>query len=99
MQEDPAADATTEGSKALAILHEKWPVQGKVEFDGYAASYRPGILPDVLRCLTFTVLPREKVSFRKAYSLKRIRVINLACSCATFLSVAWARASRDVNRC
>lgn len=60
-QEDTAADDTRKGSKVLAIMDEKWPVQGKVEFDNYAASYRPGVLPDVLRSLTFEILPREKV--------------------------------------
>ncbi|KAK8785138.1 hypothetical protein V5799_008497 [Amblyomma americanum] len=38
-----------------------WPSKGKLEFDKYAASYKPGILPDVLHDVSFVVLPREKV--------------------------------------
>ncbi|XP_077523219.1 multidrug resistance protein mrp-7-like [Amblyomma americanum] len=37
-----------------------WPSKGKLEFDKYAASYKPGILPDVLHDVSFVVLPREK---------------------------------------
>ncbi|CAN7974829.1 unnamed protein product, partial [Ixodes persulcatus] len=33
---------------------QEWPSLGKVEFDSFAASYRPQILPDVLRCVSFT---------------------------------------------
>uniref|UniRef100_A0A6B0VDX7 Putative abctransporter n=2 Tax=Ixodes ricinus TaxID=34613 RepID=A0A6B0VDX7_IXORI len=40
---------------------QDWPSQGKVEFDSFAASYRPQILPDVLRCVSFTVEPMQKV--------------------------------------
>ncbi|CAN7975064.1 unnamed protein product [Ixodes persulcatus] len=40
---------------------QEWPSQGKVEFDSFAASYRPQILPDVLRCVSFTVEPMQKV--------------------------------------
>ncbi|XP_042143005.1 ATP-binding cassette sub-family C member 2 [Ixodes scapularis] len=39
----------------------EWPQEGKVEFQSYAASYNPGILPDVLKGITFTVQPSEKV--------------------------------------
>lgn len=39
----------------------EWPLEGKVEFQSYAASYSPGILPDVLKGITFTVNPSEKV--------------------------------------
>ncbi|KAH6921791.1 hypothetical protein HPB50_004990 [Hyalomma asiaticum] len=38
-----------------------WPSEGKIEFQGYSASYRPGLLPNVLTGLTFVVNPREKV--------------------------------------
>ncbi|XP_037271387.2 ATP-binding cassette sub-family C member 2-like [Rhipicephalus microplus] len=38
-----------------------WPSQGKVEFQGYSASYRPGVLPNVLTSLTFVVNPKEKI--------------------------------------
>ncbi|CAN7940672.1 unnamed protein product [Ixodes hexagonus] len=39
----------------------EWPREGKVEFVSYRASYKPGILPDVLKGITFTVNPTEKV--------------------------------------
>ncbi|XP_040069750.2 multidrug resistance-associated protein 1 [Ixodes scapularis] len=39
----------------------EWPQEGKVEFVSYATSYKPGILPDVLKGITFTVNPSEKV--------------------------------------
>ncbi|KAM7282296.1 multidrug resistance-associated protein 1 [Ixodes scapularis] len=38
----------------------EWPQEGKVEFVSYATSYKPGILPDVLKGITFTVNPSEK---------------------------------------
>ncbi|KAL1420372.1 hypothetical protein MTO96_024205 [Rhipicephalus appendiculatus] len=38
-----------------------WPSEGKVEFQGYSASYRPGVLPNVLTSLTFIVNPKEKI--------------------------------------
>ncbi|KAM7300501.1 ATP-binding cassette sub-family C member 2 [Ixodes scapularis] len=40
---------------------DEWPKKGKVEFVSYSASYKPGILPDVLKDITFTVHPTEKV--------------------------------------
>ncbi|CAN8004740.1 unnamed protein product, partial [Ixodes pacificus] len=40
---------------------QMWPSGGQVEFDCYAASYKPGILPDVLKDVSFTVRPTEKV--------------------------------------
>ncbi|XP_077535964.1 ATP-binding cassette sub-family C member 2-like [Haemaphysalis longicornis] len=38
-----------------------WPPEGKLEFDNYTASYKPGILPDVLSNISFVANPREKV--------------------------------------
>ncbi|KAG0438600.1 hypothetical protein HPB47_016945, partial [Ixodes persulcatus] len=38
----------------------EWPHEGRVEFVSYATSYKPGILPDVLKGITFTVNPTEK---------------------------------------
>ncbi|XP_077497298.1 multidrug resistance protein mrp-7-like isoform X2 [Amblyomma americanum] len=56
---DPAGD----DKQALAgrVLPEKWPSEGKVEFQDYSASYRPGIAPNVLNDVSFTVLPMERV--------------------------------------
>ncbi|CAN8002072.1 unnamed protein product [Ixodes hexagonus] len=39
----------------------EWPPEGKVEFVSYSASYKPGVLPDVLKGISFTVNPSEKV--------------------------------------
>ncbi|XP_050038235.1 ATP-binding cassette sub-family C member 2-like [Dermacentor andersoni] len=51
-----------EGAAILTILtlHD-WPSKGKIHFDGYTASYRPGVLPDVLVNVSFRVHSREKV--------------------------------------
>ncbi|XP_049527103.1 ATP-binding cassette sub-family C member 3 [Dermacentor silvarum] len=38
-----------------------WPTDGRVEFDHYTASYKPGIVPDALADICFTAEPREKV--------------------------------------
>ncbi|XP_049275830.1 ATP-binding cassette sub-family C member 2-like [Rhipicephalus sanguineus] len=38
-----------------------WPNEGKVEFQNYSASYRPGVLPNVLSNVTFVVNPSEKI--------------------------------------
>ncbi|CAN8006547.1 unnamed protein product, partial [Ixodes pacificus] len=42
-------------------VDQKWPSEGRLEFQGYATSYRPGVLPDVLKEVTFAVQPQEKV--------------------------------------
>ncbi|CAN8006409.1 unnamed protein product, partial [Ixodes pacificus] len=47
----------------LSVLpvDQKWPTEGRLEFKDYATSYRPGILSDVLKGVTFVVQPQEKV--------------------------------------
>ncbi|KAM7294635.1 multidrug resistance-associated protein 1 [Ixodes scapularis] len=49
--------------EALSVLpvNQKWPSEGRLEFQDYATSYRPGVLRDVLKEVTFVVQPREKV--------------------------------------
>ncbi|XP_077546028.1 ATP-binding cassette sub-family C member 4-like [Haemaphysalis longicornis] len=42
-------------------LEEIWPTQGKIEFQRYTASYRPGTLPNVLIRVSFVVEGHEKV--------------------------------------
>ncbi|EEC16172.1 ABC transporter, putative, partial [Ixodes scapularis] len=51
-----------ERSEVLSVLpvDQEWPTEGRLEFQDYAASYRPGILPDVLKGVTFVVQPQEK---------------------------------------
>ncbi|KAK8784733.1 hypothetical protein V5799_008902 [Amblyomma americanum] len=44
-----------------AELLSSWPSEGKIEFQNYSASYRPGVLPNVLNGITFVVKPMEKV--------------------------------------
>ncbi|CAN8001617.1 unnamed protein product, partial [Ixodes hexagonus] len=64
---DVDIDETDQDNKSrpevLSILpvDQKWPTDGKLEFQNYATSYRPGILPDVLKGVTFVVQPQEKV--------------------------------------
>nr|XP_037272775.1 canalicular multispecific organic anion transporter 2-like [Rhipicephalus microplus] len=38
-----------------------WPSSGMIEFQNYSASYRPGVLPDVLKDVALVVKPMEKV--------------------------------------
>jgi ABC-type multidrug transport system fused ATPase/permease subunit len=40
---------------------ESWPDSGCIEVNNVYMSYKPGLLPPVLRGLTFTLLPRQKV--------------------------------------
>ncbi|XP_049513420.1 LOW QUALITY PROTEIN: ATP-binding cassette sub-family C member 2 [Dermacentor silvarum] len=42
-------------------LSENWPSEGRVAFQDYSASYRPGVAPNVLNSVTFTVQPMQKV--------------------------------------
>lgn len=43
-------------------MDKEWPRNGKLIFTEYTASYRPGVLRDVLTCVTFTVEPGERVT-------------------------------------
>ncbi|XP_070397467.1 ATP-binding cassette sub-family C member 2-like [Dermacentor albipictus] len=38
-----------------------WPTQGRIEFQDFSASYRPMVLEDSLKHVTFTVCSRQKV--------------------------------------
>ncbi|CAN7943231.1 unnamed protein product [Ixodes hexagonus] len=58
---DIEPDAKRQSFSELTAGDLEWPSGGKVEFDCYAASYKPGILPDVLKGVSFTVRPTEKV--------------------------------------
>lgn len=50
------------GKPAGAAAEEApWPSVGVVAFDDFSASYRPGVLPDALVAVTFTIGPHEKV--------------------------------------
>ncbi|XP_077535956.1 uncharacterized protein LOC144148270 [Haemaphysalis longicornis] len=46
------------GARAIPA---EWPSEGKLEFDHYTASYRPGILPNALNGVSFVVNPCEKL--------------------------------------
>ncbi|KAK8763221.1 hypothetical protein V5799_034170 [Amblyomma americanum] len=60
--EKDVGDAWTEEKKAAVQKYlANWPTEGKVEFQNYSASYRPGVLPNVLNDITFTVKPQEKI--------------------------------------
>ncbi|XP_077551433.1 ATP-binding cassette sub-family C member 4-like isoform X3 [Haemaphysalis longicornis] len=53
---DPSASTRAAGVPA------HWPAEGKLEFDHYSASYRPGVLPNALNNVSFVVNPCEKAS-------------------------------------
>ncbi|XP_077495367.1 ATP-binding cassette sub-family C member 3-like isoform X2 [Amblyomma americanum] len=50
-----------EGKPSTVSAFSSWPTQGEVEFLNYSASYRPGVLPNVLSDVTFRIRPMEKV--------------------------------------
>nr|XP_037273578.1 multidrug resistance-associated protein 1-like [Rhipicephalus microplus] len=45
----------------LHLVDSTWPTEGRVEFQDFSASYRPTVLEDSLKHVTFTVRSREKV--------------------------------------
>ncbi|XP_077545387.1 ATP-binding cassette sub-family C member 2-like isoform X2 [Haemaphysalis longicornis] len=45
----------------LHRLDREWPTEGRVEFQNFSASYRPTVLEDSLKNVSFTVYSREKV--------------------------------------
>ncbi|XP_040360332.2 ATP-binding cassette sub-family C member 3-like [Ixodes scapularis] len=54
------------GGKYFKIKNEKypdnkWPTNGRVEFENYCASYRPGVLSNVLKGITLVIEPCQKV--------------------------------------
>ncbi|CAN8025494.1 unnamed protein product [Ixodes persulcatus] len=49
------------GRELPAVREVQWRSKGRVTFENYSASFRPGILPDVLKGITFTIEPHEKV--------------------------------------
>ncbi|KAG0409887.1 hypothetical protein HPB47_012995 [Ixodes persulcatus] len=60
-ESDVEPEAKRQSMAALTSKGRVWPSGGQVEFDCYAASYKPGILPDVLKDVSFTVQPTERV--------------------------------------
>lgn len=60
--EKDVGDTWTE-QKRVEVMNtlSGWPTRGKVEFQNYSASYRPGDLPNVLNDLSFFVKPMEKI--------------------------------------
>ncbi|KAK8760856.1 hypothetical protein V5799_027873 [Amblyomma americanum] len=60
-EEDLPSAWSEEQKAAVDKALFSWPTDGKVEFQNYSASYRPGVLPNVLSGVTFVVNPREKI--------------------------------------
>ncbi|KAM7300381.1 ATP-binding cassette sub-family C member 2 [Ixodes scapularis] len=60
-ESDVEPEAKRQSMATLTAEGRVWPSGGQVEFDCYAASYKPGILPDVLKDVSFTVWPTERV--------------------------------------
>lgn len=58
---EPNSSGGIEDLSLVSARNGEWPNEGKVEFVDYCASYRPGILPDVLHSVSFVIQPREKV--------------------------------------
>ncbi|XP_072140682.1 ATP-binding cassette sub-family C member 2-like, partial [Dermacentor andersoni] len=54
---ESGAPATQKTEQSLC----NWPKEGKIEFQDFSASYKPGVLPNVLRGITFLVKHKEKV--------------------------------------
>ncbi|CAN7940312.1 unnamed protein product [Ixodes pacificus] len=42
-------------------IDNNWPTNGRVEFQNYCASYRPGVLSNVLKGITLLIEPCQKV--------------------------------------
>ncbi|CAN8009011.1 unnamed protein product, partial [Ixodes pacificus] len=42
-------------------IDNNWPSNGRVEFENYCASYRPGVLSNVLKGITLLIEPCQKV--------------------------------------
>ncbi|CAK4368324.1 unnamed protein product [Aphanomyces euteiches] len=57
---DIEADVKAEPLKQLELENAKWPAAGALTFAGVDLRYRPG-LPLVLKNLSFTIQPREKI--------------------------------------
>ena len=51
---------TTPNPQTVENYNEKWPSEGKIEFQNYWVKYRAN-LPFVLKNITFTINPNEKV--------------------------------------
>ncbi|XP_077527047.1 multidrug resistance protein mrp-7-like [Haemaphysalis longicornis] len=58
--EEPKLTSTT-GIAQVNTIEDTWPAEGKILFDNFTASYKPGILPPVLNSISFVVKPNEKV--------------------------------------
>jgi len=56
-----AAAVGSAGSRLTYTPPASWPEAGRVDVNDVFMSYKPGVLPPVLRGLTFTLLPRQKV--------------------------------------
>ncbi|XP_077527041.1 multidrug resistance protein mrp-7-like isoform X2 [Haemaphysalis longicornis] len=55
---DPPATPRT---SPMRTIQNTWPAQGKLVFDNFTASYKPGVLPPVLDNLSFVIKSNEKV--------------------------------------
>lgn len=60
-EHDVALEWSVEKKASVLSQLRDWPTDGGVTFEDYSASYRPGVLPDVLNCVSFHVRPFEKV--------------------------------------
>ncbi|KAH9364489.1 hypothetical protein HPB48_018055 [Haemaphysalis longicornis] len=68
---------SSKGSSALPLHKLDWPSEGRVEFQNFSASYRPQVLDNSLKNVSFTVYPREKLVCLARALLRRSRILVL----------------------
>nr|XP_037273809.1 multidrug resistance-associated protein 1-like [Rhipicephalus microplus] len=59
--EDAAEQKMNTSAAEVHRVDKTWPSEGRIDFEDFSASYRPSVLNDSLRHVTFTVSAREKV--------------------------------------
>ncbi|KAL3173917.1 hypothetical protein MRX96_001136 [Rhipicephalus microplus] len=62
--EDAAEQKMNTSAAEVHRVDKTWPSEGRIDFEDFSASYRPSVLNDSLRHVTFTVSAREKVDAR-----------------------------------
>ncbi|XP_075557069.1 ATP-binding cassette sub-family C member 2-like isoform X2 [Dermacentor variabilis] len=61
LQPEDACDAVELRAEGAHSLHTSWPDHGKIAFENFTTSYKPGICPPILKSLTFVIEACERV--------------------------------------